>query len=160
MDTIFQALFSWQFLLFCLAIAAVLFIIRRIFEYLMETRHIDARNSKLWKDLILPVLPVVLGPTAAYFAKAYPYPAGLNDGSSRVAFGLVAGLLSGLVYRVLKSALGHRIKHPESAGYGGYGGYSNYSYYNQYNPNSAIGTPDAPTSEFEQSIRESINKDQ
>jgi hypothetical protein len=158
MDTIFQALFSWQFLLFCLAIAAVLFVIRRVFEYLMETRQIEAKNSKLWKDLILPVLPVVLGPTAAYFAKAYPYPAGLHDASARVAFGLVAGLLSGLVYRVLKSALGYRIKHPENSG-GYYGGYSNYSY-NQYNPNSAIGTPDAPTTEFEQSIRESINKDQ
>lgn len=151
MDTIFQALFSWQFLLFCLAIAAVLFIIRRVFEYVMETRHVGASESKLWKELILPILPVVLGPTAAYFAQQYPYPAGLNSGSARVAFGLVAGLLSGLVYRVLKSALGYKIKNPGGPDYS--------NYYNQY-PNSAIGTPDAPLGELEQKVRESINKDQ
>jgi hypothetical protein len=154
MDTIFQALFSWQFLLFCLAIAAVLFMIRRVFEYLMETRQIGAKNSKLWKELILPVLPVVLGPTAAFFAKTYPYPNGLDSSSARVAFGLVAGLLSGLVYRVLKSALGYKIKNPGGPDYSNY-----YNQYNQY-PNSAIGTPDAPIGDLEQKVRDSINKDQ
>ena len=115
----------------------------------METRKVDSKNSKLWKELILPVLPVVLGPTAAFLAKQYPYPNGLSSGSARVAFGLVAGLLSGLVYRVLKSALGYKIKNP------GGPDYSNY-----YNGNSAMGTPDAPTNEFQNSVRESINKDQ
>ncbi len=122
----------------------------------METRKIEAKNSKLWKELILPVLPVLLGPTAAYLAKTYPYPGGLTSGSARVAFGLVAGLLSGLVYRVLKSALGYKIKNP---GGPDYSNYYNQSYYNQ-NPNSAIGTPDAPIGDLEQRVRDSINKDQ
>lgn len=162
MDTIFQALFSWQFLLFCLAIAAVLFVIRRIFEYLMDTRKIDAKNSKFWKDLILPILPVIIGPTAAYIAHQYPYPGGLSSSAARVAFGLVAGLLSGLVYRVLKSMLGYRIKNPESAynPYGSYTSYGGYSPYGTFN-NPAVGTPDAPLpEEFEASVRDSIKKDQ
>jgi hypothetical protein len=162
MDTIFQALFSWQFLLFCLAIAAVLFVIRRVFEYLLETRQIHAKNSKLWKDLILPILPVVIGPAAAYLAHQYPYPGGLTSGAARVAFGLVAGLLYGLVYRVLKSMLGYRIKNPESA-YNPYGSYTSYGGYSPYGAftNPAVGTPDAPVSEeFEASVRDSIKKDQ
>src|SRR5574338_712392 len=158
MDTIFQALFSWQFLLFCLAIAAVLFVIRRLFEYLLETRKIDAKNSKLWKDLILPILPVVLGPTAAYLAKAYPYPNGLSSGSARVAFGLVAGLLSGLVYRVLKSALGYRIKNPGASSYN-YSSYGHNSYDNSY-VNPAVGTPDAPVDDPGAAVRDTINRDQ
>jgi len=137
MDTMFQALLSWQFLLFCLAIAAVLFVIRKIFEYVMANYKIDAKNSKLWRELILPILPVVLGSTAAFLAKQYPYPGGLTSGSARVAFGLVAGLLSGLFYRVLKSALTNKIN------------------------NLAIGTPDAPVADdnWEASVRQSIKKD-
>lgn len=153
MDTMFQALFSWQFLLFCLAIAAVLFVIRRIFEYAMVNWKMEAHNSKLWKELILPIFPVFLGPTAAFLAKQYPFPNGLTSASARIAFGLVAGLLSGLVYRVLKSALGYKIKNPGNEYAGGY-------YGGNYNGNPAIGTPDAPVSdEFEASVRESIKKD-
>lgn len=126
-------------------------------------KHIDAKNSKLWKDLILPILPVILGPAAAYLAHQYPYPGGLTSGSARVAFGLVAGLLSGLVYRVLKSMLGYKIKNPAPADpyqtYGSYG-YNVYNYGGQPT-NPATGTPDAPISdEFEASVRESIKKDQ
>jgi len=113
----------------------------------------EAHNSKLWKELILPIFPVFLGPTAAFLAKQYPFPNGLTSASARIAFGLVAGLLSGLVYRVLKSALGYKIKNPGNEYAGGY-------YGGNYNGNPAIGTPDAPVSdEFEASVRESIKKD-
>src|SRR5690606_30124076 len=149
-------LFSWQFLLFCLAIAAVLFVIRRVFEYALDNWKIEAKNSKLWKDLILPILPVFLGPTAAYLAEAYPYPNGLDSASARIDFGLVVCLLSGLVYRVLKSSLGYRIKNPVN----------NYSYgynYNNYgvNYNSVMGAPDAPiANDFGDEANSTGNKDQ
>lgn len=62
-------------------------------------------QSKLWKDLILPIAPVVGGALAGLVATKYPYPEGIISLSGRVIFGLVAGLLSTLVYRVITGML-------------------------------------------------------
>ncbi len=105
MDPILQTLLSWQFMLFGLAIAAVVFIVRTIVEYLIENYTPFAKETKLWNDLILPLLPVFLGPIGACLVKKFPYPDGLTDTDSRVIFGLVAGLLSTLLYRVVKALL-------------------------------------------------------
>jgi hypothetical protein len=146
----FQALFSWQFLLFCLAIAAIIFVIRRFAEYAMENWASAAKESKLWKELILPILPVLIGPVAAFFAKKYPFPDGLNSISARIAFGLVAGLLSGLVYRVLKSMLSYKAANPSETTAQAAG-----------SAMGAIGTPDAPLSDDDEAkVRDSIRKDQ
>jgi hypothetical protein len=100
MDSTLEALLSWQFLFFCLSVAAVTFVVRKISEYILDNPKVPAsKTSKLWTDLILPILPVFLGSVGALIAKQYPYPTGLNEASGRFAFGLVAGLLSGLVYR-------------------------------------------------------------
>lgn len=110
MDTMLEALLSWQFLLFCLALAAVTFVVRKIAEYVLDNPSVPAsKNSKLWTALILPILPVVLGSIGGYFADKYPYPEGLGHSSGRVVFGLVAGLLSGLVYRVINAFLSSKI---------------------------------------------------
>lgn len=105
MDAVLQALLSWQFVLFCLAISALVFVVRKFVEYAMENWISVAKESKFWKELILPILPITLGTVCALLAKKYPYPDGLTTISARVAFGLVAGLLSGLVYRVTKASL-------------------------------------------------------
>jgi hypothetical protein len=110
MDTVLQALFSWQFVLFCLAIAAVTFVIRRVIEFVLDHPGIPAsKSSKFWTDLFLPIFPVIGGPLGAWFASGYPYPEGLTSDSGRIIFGLVAGLLSGLVYRIAKSFLASKI---------------------------------------------------
>ena len=108
MDPILQVLLSWQFILFGLAVAAGVFVIRRIVEYFISLKT-DPKNVKLWNDLVLPILPVVLGPASAVFISAFPYPDGLTTKPSRFIFGLVAGLLSGLIYRVFKSLLQQKI---------------------------------------------------
>lgn len=105
MDTILQALLSWQFVLFCLAISAMVFVFRSFIEYGIENWTYLSTTSKLWNKLILPILPIVLGTLSALIAKKYPYPDELHTISARVAFGLVAGLFSGLVYRIIKGAL-------------------------------------------------------
>lgn len=110
MDMILQALLSWQFLIFCLAIAAITFVIRRIVEYILDNPKIPAsKTSKLWTELILPIMPVILGCVAGIVSKQYPYPTGLELTSGRIAFGLVAGLLSTLVYRVINAFLTSKI---------------------------------------------------
>jgi len=156
MDTIFQALFSWQFLLFCLAISAVIFVVRKVSEYVLTNWNVTAKESKLWRELILPILPIFIGPTVAFFAEQYPYPFPAGSASSysaRLAFGLVSGLLSGLLYRVLKSLLNYKAENPAEA-YSPYY-YNSTTFYNPnmapdfnpnigHDPNQVIGSPDAP----------------
>lgn len=122
MDPILQTLFSWQFVIFGMSIAAVMFVIRKVAEYAMSNWAAAAKESKLWNDLLLPILPVILGATSALLIKTFPYPEGLHTGSSRFIFGLVAGLLSTLLYRVFKALMVQKIQgQPQSYGYPGVG---------------------------------------
>lgn len=111
MDTILQAFLSWQFLAFALAIGAVVFVIRQIVEYWMENAwplkqwKQAHKDSRLWRGLILPILPVLLGVVGAYVGQNYPYPEGFATTAGRVAFGLVAGFTSGMFVRLYKSFL-------------------------------------------------------
>jgi hypothetical protein len=111
MDTILQAFLSWQFLAFALAIGAVVFVIRQLVEYWMSNwwplKNWTAANkeAKLWRGLILPVLPVLLGQVGGLLAKNYPYPEGFHETSGRIAFGLVAGFTSGMFVRLYRSFL-------------------------------------------------------
>lgn len=105
MDQIFQTLITWQFVLFCLTISAVLFIIRVIFEYILKNSTISQKITGLWKELILPIMPLFVGCLGSLIFKTFPYPNGLATVGGRFMFGLVAGLLSGLIYRIIKSML-------------------------------------------------------
>jgi hypothetical protein len=106
MDNIFQALFSLQMFMFGLGLVAVTFVFRKFIEFFLDKDWVPAnKTSKFWKEVFLPILPVVLGPSVSYFATMYPYPEGFSITSGRVLFGLVAGLLSGLLFRVIKGVL-------------------------------------------------------
>lgn len=111
MDPILAVLLSWQFVLFGLAIATVMYILRTVLEYVFTLTKKSLANSQLWNDLLLPLLPVIIGAASSYFLKVFPYPGftpgpgGIIPVGDRIIFGLVAGLLSGLMYRVIKSLL-------------------------------------------------------
>jgi uncharacterized membrane protein len=104
MDLLSQ-LFSWQFMLFCLGIAAITFVVRSTVEH----TYVILAQKKIWKELILPIFPVITGALIGAAATSYPYPEGFDSTSGRTMFGLVAGLLSGLLYRVIKSLLTSKI---------------------------------------------------
>jgi hypothetical protein len=104
MDATFQAFLSSQFLFFCLGIASLTFVIRKIVDYFLTLKGL--KNNSFWNELLLPIMPVVLGVLCAYFAKKYPFTDVFAvSTSSRMNFGLVAGLLSGLVYRIIKGVM-------------------------------------------------------
>ena len=113
MDNILQALLSWQFVLFALAIAAFTFVARKVVEFAIDSPSIPTgkmtKNDRFWTELVLPILPVVLGGGGGYLAKMYPFPDGITSASARIAFGLVAGLLSGLLYRIIKGILASKL---------------------------------------------------
>ncbi|MBP9743696.1 MAG: hypothetical protein KBD37_10110 [Burkholderiales bacterium] len=112
MDAGLEALLSWQFLLFCLGIAAITFVIRKIVEFaiLDNPKMPGNKTSRLWNELLLPIGPVFTGAIISFFAKQYPYPNGIVSASGRILFGLVAGLLSGLIYRVIRGTLKSKIQ--------------------------------------------------
>jgi hypothetical protein len=106
MDSVLQALLSVQFVIFCLGLAAITFVVRRAVEFFLDKPWVPAsKASHIWRGLVLPVMPVILGALFGFVASKYPYPEGLDTTSGRVMFGLVAGLLSGLIYRVIKESI-------------------------------------------------------
>jgi phosphoglycerol transferase MdoB-like AlkP superfamily enzyme len=105
MDPILTILLSWQFILFGLAVAGIVYVVRILVEYFLQLAKKDPKTSKFWSELVLPILPVVLGAVAAVKFKSFPYPDGLVTRGDRIIFGLVAGLLSTLLYRVVKGLL-------------------------------------------------------
>ena len=104
MGNLAEVLLSWQFIIFGLGIVAITSVISRFTEYVFNIKKY-AKRQKIWKELMLPTLPVILGSLLAYCITSYPYPVGLETSGARFVFGLVAGLLSTLIYRIVKSFL-------------------------------------------------------
>jgi len=106
MDNVIQAILGWQIVLFGLGITAITSIAKKNLEFFLDKDWVPAsKTSRFWKEVFLPLLPVLLGPGIAYLSTSYPYPEDLKITSGRVFFGLVAGLLSGLFFRVIKGTL-------------------------------------------------------
>lgn len=109
MDTLLQAILSWQFLIFCLAIFAITFVLRTIVEYFISNYTSFTKEAKLWNQVVLPILPILIGAVSAVLAKQYPFPEDLHSISGRLAFGLVAGLSCGPVYKLYNALLSSKI---------------------------------------------------
>ena len=109
MDDVLTIFTSWQFVIFGLGIAAIVFVFRTVIEYLLVNTKIISHTSKLWRDLILPILPVIMGVFLSVSVSDYPYPDGISNVQSRFIFGLVAGLLSSLLYRLIKSLINKKL---------------------------------------------------
>lgn len=112
MDSILNTLLSWQFIVFGLAVASALFIFRKSVEYALDIYLKLDKNSKsykFWSELVLPILPMLLGAGGALSITSFPYPNDLTTSGSRLVFGLVAGLMSGLFYRIIKSLVSSKL---------------------------------------------------
>jgi hypothetical protein len=101
-----STLLSWQFLLFCLAVSAVIFPIRTVVDYVLKSMN---KSSSIWRDVILPILPVIVGTLMGWKLTTFPYPDGVSSVDFRLVFGLVAGSLSGVVYRMIKAMVFNRV---------------------------------------------------
>ena len=93
----FSSFFTPALLFYSFAIFAITYVFRIIIEYCIK----GAPNSNVWNHLLLPLIPLCVGAISAVFAKMYPDPLGTSI-FAREAYGLTAGLLSGLVYKMLK----------------------------------------------------------
>lgn len=109
MDPILQTFLSWQFLIFGVGVVAVVFVLRKIGEYGLANWKPLMKESKLWNDLLMPILPIIVGALGALAIRSYPYPNNLTSGGSRFVFGLGAGLLSTVLYRLITALISQRI---------------------------------------------------
>jgi len=109
MDPFLQFL-TWQFMLFCMFI----FGITSIFRNAIESTFKDAITTKFWTKFVLPTFPLLLGGIAGFFLSG-PYPEGVLNRDSQVVFGVVAGLFSGHLYRLVKGMIKARMDNPEDA---------------------------------------------
>lgn len=102
MENVFENFLSIQVLFFCLFVWGLSLVIRRAVEYFFSSIN----SKKYWKELILPIMPMIIGAALSLVAKKYPYPHPFDTSTSaRLFFGFVAGSISGYVYRIIKAFL-------------------------------------------------------
>ncbi len=100
MDNVFVELFSVAVVVFCFGIAILVTVARTLVEYLWKA----AKTSKLWNELILPILPIVVG-TGFATVPQYPFPEMFTGVWSRMFLGMVCGFVSAHVYKIAKKWL-------------------------------------------------------
>ena len=97
-------IFGWQTAVLCCAIYAIVFVTRKVLEGIPVFK---LAANKYWRDIVLPILPIVFGvvlgciPTTEVL---YPGNIGLTL-INRIIFGAVAGLFSSWVYAKVYGAM-------------------------------------------------------
>lgn len=90
--------------------------IRTIVDYaIMDNPHLPgSRNSRLWRSLILPLMPIMLGVGFYFISDKFPYtyPDGVNTYTAKFVFCLAAAALSSVVFKVVKELLLANINQP------------------------------------------------
>jgi hypothetical protein len=100
MDPMLQTLLSWQLVMFGLTIVGIMYVIRPIVEYFMTPK-----TTKFWETVFIPSMHIILGALLGYFFTSFPYPDQLINCWDRLVFGIVAGLLSEPIYRLIQYIL-------------------------------------------------------
>jgi hypothetical protein len=116
MESVLSQILSVYFVLLCLGISAATFVCRKIIEFILDNPKVSAsKTSKFWTELFLPIFPVLFGGLYGYWDKSFVFTATATSSSQRFLFGLVAGLLSGLVYKVIKGLIYSKLNLKEEA---------------------------------------------
>jgi len=105
MDNALTQLVSWSFLLFSLCVVVITYIIRTVLEYKSD----KLKDLKFWNKLVLPLMPIAAGIILAIIIKDYPYSESIKSLPGRIMFGSVSGLLSGLLWRLVKALINSKI---------------------------------------------------
>lgn len=102
MDEVILQFFSLPTLVLCLVVWCLVWFLRKVTEHFWTA----SKTNKLWNSLGLPVLPLVTGGLIGLLAKQYPFPEIFAASmSGRVFFGVVCGLASAHIYRIIKKFL-------------------------------------------------------
>lgn len=109
MDNVLASLFTLEFVVYCVIIFLAVSVIRYSLEWLAQfvfkftSDRFDKAVTDFWKEIALPVLPMIVGGLFAYFVAEYPYPEIFTTSvTARVFFGIFTGLVSAHAYPRIK----------------------------------------------------------
>ena len=105
MDAVLQLL-SLENLILCLAIVAIVWAHRKSFElFSVHVLKRDLHKSDWWTELIIPLTPLVVG-ASIVMIPGLPVPELFSASlGAKAVFGTGLGLISGLLYRLVKKNL-------------------------------------------------------
>jgi len=93
---------NWQTVLFALGIFVLTYITRLAVQFFWKAW----RASRLYNDLLLHLMPIIMGGGVAAFALKYPWPEVLAVSlSARIFYGIFLGMICGLVYGRVRKML-------------------------------------------------------
>ena len=95
------AFLSWQFVMFSLFVATIMYVLRTILEFFIPKLTVFV----LWNSLLLMILPVFIGAGLGRLLTSYPFANGFTTITEHVGYGAVAGLLSTVLFKVIKELL-------------------------------------------------------
>jgi len=94
--------FVWPWsLIFCLFVALAVTLVRKVVERVWA----GATTNWWWNEVVLYLLPMLLGAVTALSFLQYPFPEMVKAASTRFVYGVVCGGFSGFVYKMAKSVL-------------------------------------------------------
>lgn len=103
MDFGLDTFINWQTALFAFGVYSFVLLIRRVVEFSFK----QVKGADWWK-LVLSILPGALGLSAGVWLSTFPYPEVLMTRAGRGVYGLVIGMASGVIYRIVKKAIKNR----------------------------------------------------
>ena len=112
-DVLIQAvsqLITVENILFCLAIYALVFIHKKVMETVGNKFFPKFISSNIWKEILVPMGPLGTGVILSLIIPSYPFPQLFSSTGAHIIYGLGCGLISGLVYRLVKKNLSGAIK--------------------------------------------------
>ena len=94
------------FFVFALVVYALSELSRRFAEFI-HPKLLDQEllRGKVWRELALPIVPVLIGMLLVLFLPNFPTPLEFNVWAGRMMYGALLGFFSTWVYRILKAVL-------------------------------------------------------
>lgn len=94
-------LFTIANIVFCLIIWALVWAQRKVTRMAWK----NAEDNKYYRGLFLPISPLAVGGVLAGLVSSYPFPEDFQSFWARVFFGIVCGLISAHVYKIVKKLI-------------------------------------------------------
>ena len=120
MNSMLEIFANWNFVLLCVAISCCVFVMRKLIDFwVLDNPRIPLnKQSRVWRELVLPFLPIAISIAFASSpaSNSFPYPEVLTTWAGKFLFIVSSGLLSPLVYRVITGLLNNNIQLPENVG--------------------------------------------